>query len=112
MTRLTEKKRETHARSVSLLSLVAALLIGWSVWPAAGQDRGNGRIIKDEPCTLRPFTYAQDTEQFKAFYEREAVVGRKHGLTAPPYQETYGPSEAEWDAMRRTRGSPATSSAT
>jgi dipeptidyl aminopeptidase/acylaminoacyl peptidase len=90
-----------HVRAVSLLSLAAALLIGW---PAMGQDRGNGTIIKDEPCPLRPFTFAQDTEQFKAFYEREAAVGRQHGLTALPYQGTYGPSEAEWDAIRAHEG--------
>jgi dipeptidyl aminopeptidase/acylaminoacyl peptidase len=90
-----------HVRAVSLLLLAAALLIGW---PAMGQDRGNGTIIKDEPCTLRPFTFTQDTEQFKAFYEREAAVGRQHGLTALPYQGTYGPSEAEWDAIRAHEG--------
>jgi dipeptidyl aminopeptidase/acylaminoacyl peptidase len=104
MIRPTEKKGEAHARSAALLSLAAALLIGWSVWPAAGQERGNGTIIKDEPCALPPITYAQDAEQFKVFYEREAAVGRRHGLTAPPYQETYWPSEAEWDAMRAHEG--------
>jgi len=101
MTRPRKEKREMHARSVSLLSLAAALLFGW---PAAGQDRGNGTIIKDEPCTLRPFTYAQETGQFKAFYEREAAAGRQHGLIALPYRETYEPSEAEWDAMRAHKG--------
>jgi len=98
MTWPTDKKHEPHARSASLLSLAA------SVWPAAGQDRSNGTIIKDEPCALPPFAYAEEVEQVKTFYEREAAVGRKHGLAALPYQGTYWPLEAEWDAMRAHEG--------
>jgi dipeptidyl aminopeptidase/acylaminoacyl peptidase len=104
MSRPSDKKRDTNVRRISRLPLVAALLIGWSLWPAAAQDRGNGTIIKDEPCALPPLTYEQDTKQFKAFYEREAVAGQGHGLTALPYQETYAPSEAEWNAMRTHEG--------
>jgi hypothetical protein len=42
-------------------------------WPAEGQRRRNGMILKDEACMMPPLTYAQDMEWGKRFYEWNAM---------------------------------------
>src|ERR1700730_11403731 len=81
-----------------------ALSIGWSAWPAEGQRRRNGMILKDEACMMPPLTYAQDMEWGKRFYEVESDIARKRCLDPLPYQRLAHATEAEWNAMRAHAG--------
>jgi dipeptidyl aminopeptidase/acylaminoacyl peptidase len=72
--------------------------------PAAGQDRRDGTIIRNEPFSMRPLTYAQDMEFGKSFYERESNVAQSRGLSAVPYQQIVRETEEEWNATRTHEG--------
>jgi dipeptidyl aminopeptidase/acylaminoacyl peptidase len=90
-------------RTASLLLSLIGLLAVWSAWPAAGEDRGNGTVIKDELCGL-PVTYTQYIQRFKNGYESESDIARKRGLTPLLYQDRFAIPEPEWNAMRAHDG--------
>jgi dipeptidyl aminopeptidase/acylaminoacyl peptidase len=71
---------------------------------SASQNRDDGTIIDDRPCTMLPLTYSDAMERAEKIHQAESEFARKLGLAPLSFEETEQPSEAEWNDMRAHEG--------
>jgi dienelactone hydrolase len=71
---------------------------------SASQNRDDGTIIDDRPCTMLPLTYSDAMERAEKIHQAESEFARKLGLAPLSFEQTEQPSEAEWNDMRAHEG--------